>query len=306
MTLIMNFASTLPSLRPALLPLLLAVAAAPASAQVFRPGSSLSASWSYSGEAGLSRGSELGEFSAQYHEIDYTFCAPAGRSVKLLAGVSWRATDLDTDGDLPVPDTMRELLLKLGAQYAFNSEWSAFVQANPGWRAAADDLGGDLTDGDAFTVPVLVGATWTQSPAFTWTFGAAYSEFSQYQVLPYVGLNWRFAPKWSLGIGYPQLGLTYAASDALTLRAGLAGKGGSLRMVGSSLSGSPSAAYTGELVDYREIRAGVGADWTLAKGFRVVLDAGAVTDRKFEYHELDHVYNGDASLFVSLAAHWRF
>ena len=53
-------------------------------------------------------------------------------------------------------------------------------------------------------------------------------------------------------------------------------------------------------LDFREVRAGLGADVKLAEKWSLALEAGAVTDRKFDYFDRNYSLNGDAGWYGTL------
>ena len=59
-------------------------------------------------------------------------------------------------------------------------------------------------------------------------------------------------------------------------------------------------------MDYREIRAGVSIDYRMGPNFEVMLEAGVITDQKFDYYERGHTLNGDAVAFFTIGLTGRF
>jgi hypothetical protein len=50
----------------------------------------------------------------------------------------------------------------------------------------------------------------------------------------------------------------------------------------------------------------LGADVYLGRGFKLVADLGAVTDRKFDYFDRDYRIDGDAGIYATLGLQARF
>jgi hypothetical protein len=59
-------------------------------------------------------------------------------------------------------------------------------------------------------------------------------------------------------------------------------------------------------VDYREIRVGLNLEYKIAEGVELSCEAGLVTDRKFEFHRVDAVYDTDGAAFASVGVKCSF
>lgn len=169
-------------------------------------------------------------------------------------------------------------------------------------RFAPDSTGTLRIDGKTFNVPLLLGASYAKSRDLTWLFGARVNAYSEHAVLPFVGVRWQFAPDWSLGLAFPRSGVQWRVSPDLTLDAGIGFQGGTYRITDNI--GTPAGAV-GQLantfVDYREIRVGFGAEFALNRRLSFRIDAGAFTDRRFDYFDRDYTLDGDGGVFAAVA-----
>jgi hypothetical protein len=74
--------------------------------------------------------------------------------------------------------------------------------------------------------------------------------------------------------------------------------------LGVPAPGIPRLANT--YLDYRELRVGVGGDFKLSETLSLSIDAGVMTDRRFEYYDRNYTLNGDPAAFVTLGISGRF
>ncbi|MDI1251428.1 MAG: DUF6268 family outer membrane beta-barrel protein [Lacunisphaera sp.] len=219
----------------------------------------------------------------------------------LVYGLAYRRHDLDATTAL-LPDQLTELSLNLGLQHRYSAMWSGAVFIRPGLYSDFEDL-----SSRSLNLPLLAMMNYTPSAALTWSFGLNLNAFSDNPVLPIAGVRWRFAPEWTFTIGFPQSGFTWRTGDRLSLRAGVGFHGGSFRVTADrGVPGPGGARLADTLLDFREVRAGLGADVVLGRGFTLAADLGAVTDRKFDYIDRDFRLDGDAGLYATLALRAAF
>ena len=277
--------------------------AQPASA-TFRPAliQSYSAGYSWSGGSDLERGGKLGEVAVHHFDGSFSGRAPLNETTTFTYGAAFSINQFDADAGLALPDRLGELTVNLGITRRFSPQWSASAFLRPGIYSDLEDF-----SSDTFNAPGLIMASFAQSADLVWTFGAAVNPFSDRVAMPIAGVRWKFAPRWLFNLGFPRAGVTWEASERLSLRAGLGIQGGSYRVtenLGSPVAGVRRLANT--YVQYREIRFGAGADWALSKTVSLAVEAGVMTDRKFEYYDRDYTLNGSAAPYVTLGVNGRF
>jgi hypothetical protein len=277
--------------------------AQPASA-TFRPAliQSYSAGYSWSGESDLERGAALGGVSVHHVEGSFSGRAPVNEATTFTYGAAFSINEFEADAGLPLPDRLGELTFNLGITRRFSPQWSGSAFLRPGIYSDLEDF-----SSDAVNAPGLMMANFAQSADLVWTFGAAVNPFSDRILMPVAGVRWKFAPRWMFNLGFPRAGFTWEANERLSLRAGLGIQGGSYRVtenLGSPAAGVRRLANT--YVQYREIRFGAGADWALSKTVSLVVEAGVMTDRRFEYYDRDYTLNGSAAPYLTLGVNGRF
>lgn len=293
--------------RSSLLALIFCATALVASAQTastkFRPSmlNDWSLGYSYSSPSELDRGGPAGEVAVHRMDLSFSGGRPLAKGTMLAYGLTFTTNELALSPGTPLPERLAELSLNLGYIRRFNPEWSLSVFARPGFY-------GDFTQiEDSLNMPVLALANYKQSKELVWTFGLIIDPMGEYPVMPVAGFRWDFAPAWTFNLGFPQAGFIYKASPTTVWRAGLSFQGGSFRIsdnLGVPAPGVDRLANT--RLDYREMRFGLGADLTLPAGFILVLDAGYVADRKFDYYDRDYILNGEPAYYGAIALRASF
>ncbi len=214
----------------------------------------------------------------------------------LILGLAWEDYQLDVDPGVPLPDQLRELQLVLGLNYPLNERWTAGVLARPGLASDFDSI-----TSDDVNLPVLLSLRYTRSPELVWLFGLNVDPFSEYPVIPLVGVRWQFAPQWTFSLGLPRTGVAYAITEKLTLNGGVSMSGGSFH-VGEAQA--PGIRDT--LLSYREIRVGVSADYHLSPALAVGVEMGSTVQRKFDYFDRDFDLDGDNVGYLRLSVSGKF
>jgi hypothetical protein len=247
---------------------------------------------------GSTPGGEVGVDAAFF---DWRSSAALTEATKLNYGVSWSGYDFSRSGPMAVPEKLQEISLAIGATHRLSPQWLLIASVQPG-------LYGDLEGGshEAFNAPVMFLATWLQSRELAWSFGLRADPFADKPVLPFIGVNWRFAPQWEFTIGFPRAGFGYEVSPALKLGLGLTVQGGSFHIADDPRPVSIGQRLDDTYLDYREIRVGLSADYKFNDTLSLAVEAGAITDQKFDYYERGYTLNGDTAAFFTIGLTGRF
>lgn len=286
--------------RPRLLILFLAASAAIARAQAPAP-SLLEA---FTARAGYSTDEDVGAGSVAVSHVEFGVSGrfTAGSAGFGLAGLTFKSYQIDASGPLLLPESLQEASLTIGLQRRFSPAWSGVALLKPGFYGDFEEI-----DGDSFNAPLLLLANYSTDPDLVWTFGLNVNAFSDNPVLPALGARWRFAPDWTLNFGFPRTDVTYQANEALAWSVGIRFEGGNYRVTDNLGVPSPGVArLANTYLDYTEIRVGGAVSFAFSETMRLELEAGVMTDRKFDYYDRDFRYNGDAGAFVSLSLNGRF
>lgn len=289
---------------PALLLPFLLLALPAARAQPQAPARATAAvQFSWSADSGLTRaGAPAGEVGVRGLAASWRASAALSAATRLSYGLNWESFDFDRTGAPAVPATLREASVVLGASHRLNESWLLTGTVRPGLYG--DDEGGG---GDAFNAPLLLLATWVRSPELAWAFGLRADWFSERAVIPFVGVNWKFAPGWEFNLGMPRAGLSYEAGEALKLTLGASLQGGNYHVTRDPRGGAAAGPRLDDTtLDYHEIRVGLAADWRLSDAFTLTAEAGVITDQKFDYFDRGYTLDGGGIGFFTLGLTGRF
>jgi hypothetical protein len=242
-----------------------------------------------------------GEVGVDAAFFDWRSSVALTEATKLNYGLAWAGYHFSRSGPLAVPERLQEISLSLGATHRAGPKWLLIASLQPG-------LYGDLEGGshDAFNVPAVFLATYLQSRELAWSFGLRADPFADKPVLPFVGVNWRFAPRGEFTLGFPRAGFGYEVSPALKLGLGATVQGGSFHIASDPRPVSIGPRLDDTYMDYREIRVGLSADYKFNDTLSLSVEAGAITDQKFDYYERGHTLNGEAVAFFSFGLSGRF
>lgn len=295
------------SRRIALLALVLAPALLAQPSATMRPGllSSLETGWSWSSKEELSRGpARVGEVGVQRFNLSVSGRSTLNIDTAMIYGLAYATHRLDSSAAI-LPDELSELSLNLGLTRQFSPTWSAAAYLRPGFYGDFDEL-----DGDSFNAPFLATLAYSPSRELTWLFGLNVNAFSDNPVLPVLGVRWQFAPDWTFNVGFPRSGFTWKYSDQLSLNAGVTFQGGSFRVGrdprAPALIPPPAPRLADTHLDYREVRAGLSADYSLTDTLKISLEAGAVTDRKFDWFDRNYRLDGGTGAYFGLGLKGSF
>jgi len=252
--------------------------------------------YSYSSKAGLNRGGKVGDVAIQHYDFEWNTKTPLTASSTLLTGLSCRRDSLDLSAGVPLPNRLESVGLSVGVNDRFAPGWSFTGLLRP-------NLSGDALDlsGPNLNVAAIASVGCEASKDFSWSAGVAAALRSRYHVLPIGGARWRFSPDWTFAVGFPETGVAFKASDALTVKAGARIQGGDYRMTKAR---APGLGDT--YLEYREIRLGGGFEYTVEDHLSLEFDGGAVLNRRFDYYDRDYRLNGSSAAYLRVSARIRF
>ncbi|HLP01111.1 MAG TPA: DUF6268 family outer membrane beta-barrel protein [Opitutaceae bacterium] len=259
--------------------------------------------FSSSGAAALDGPGPGAEVGVTTYQLSWRGRAALGAGTNALFGLEWSRHELDRTGATWLPENLKALTAQLGVAHPFAERWRLLVNAAP--RIAGAD--GDLRDARA-DLAVLALATYDTSPDLSWSFGLRYGARSDQILLPIAGMVWRFAPEWEFRLAWPESGVSYRATESLTLRAIASILGGDYRLAHDP---RPEAArsgpsWRGGWLEFREVRLGLAAEYAFARRFGLRLESGYVVDRRFEFLQRDLELSADGSLYGAIALTARF
>lgn len=279
------------------------LAAQPASA-TFRPAllESYAIGFGATAASDLERGGTVGSVEVARYDFSFTGRTPLSEATMLLHGLAWSSNRLDLTGPVLLPDRLDELTLSLGVQHRASPTWTLGAYLRPGFYGDSLDA-----ESDSFNAPLLATAMYHASRELTWILGFSANAASDNPFIPIAGVRWQFAPDWTLNIGFPRAGFTWKASETVSWHLGATVQGGDYYV--SEGFGSPAPGM-GRLsrtwLEYREIRAGLGAEAKLTEHVSLTADAGVAVDQRFDYFDRGYELKGETPFFFRIAVQGRF
>jgi len=232
-----------------------------------------------------------------HSEFRYLRRIPIAGNWYFQMGVDYERFDFGgSTASSPLPGCLQDLNAPIGIAYILNKEIGFLAQVKPGVFFE------HRIDSGAFDIPVEIGGVLPiQEKKLYLVYGIGSSILRQYPVLPDLGVVWLIDDKWTL-FGYaPEPKLVYSWSDQLSLWVG-----GELLMESFKTDPNtfPTAPNTksssGSVLDYTEIRAGLGATYTLTKYCDINFAAGYSVERDFDFYRVRKCYEADPAPYVRL------
>lgn len=221
----------------------------------------------------------------------------------LMFGVDWVRHELDLSGPRWLPERLTAVALPVGISHRWDERWRLLLNLQPRLAGAGSGL-----SSAGFDVPVLALASYTASPDLTWSFGLRYSAHSDEKLLPIAGVVWRFAPDWEAGLTFPESGVSYRATPRLTWRAIATFHGGDFRLDEDprAVADRVGVSLADAWLEYREIRAGVAAEYAVGDTVTLRADVGVVVDQRFDYFTRGVELEGESPAYFALSLRGRF
>lgn len=281
----------------------LPLVAQPASA-TFRPVllESYALSYGHTARGDLSDASVRGTVEVRHFDFSVTGRTALSQGTVLLHGLAYARNRFAVSGAALLPEAVEEITVSLGVQQVLSARWFIAAYLRPGFYG--DGLSFDRR---TFNAPLLATAFYTVDRDLSWIFGFSANAAADNPFIPVAGVRWKFAPDWTLNIGFPRAGLSYRAGENLLLHAGATVQGGGYRLttaLGSPGVGRPALGRT--WLEYREIRLGLGAEYNLSPRIALTADAGWTVDQRFDYFDRDYKLKGESVPYFALGLKGRF
>ena len=261
-----------------------------ASASLLVCATALAGDLSWESEAGFSAVADSSfkgrAFRGDVNETDFSFRAVASKQIGtgplIRAGFEWQRYDFGLPGRAPLPDTMQSLAVVVGADFQIGEAWLFRLEATPGFYSGNTEF-----RFGSFNIPVLVGGSYFVSSDLQFVAGVELDVNRKYPVLGALGVRWKFAPGFVLNAVLPNPRLEYSFSKSLTLFLGADLRETTYRMDSEFGRSRGRRKLDNAIVDYTQIRVGVGASWSVDSHFTLECEAGIVPVHDFDYHRAE-------------------
>jgi hypothetical protein len=158
-----------------------------------------------------------------------------------------------------VPAVLQMASLVVGADAQIGEAWIFRIEIQPGFYSGETSL-----RGDDFNAPITLGASYFVSADLQFVAGVSIDVNRKYPVLPRRGLRWKVAPDWVLNGILPNPRLEYTVNESVLLYAGADIQVGTYRVNSDFGSAHRDAKLNDAVVDFTQIRAGIGASWKVS------------------------------------------
>ena len=230
-----------------------------------------------------------------HSEFRYLRRFPIRGNWYLQAGIDYESFEFGgSTAAGPLPGALQTVNAPIGIVYLVGNEIGFLAQVRPGVNFEHH------VDRGAFDIPVEVGSDWPIiKDKLYLSYGLATSILREYPVLPHLGLVWLINKKWTLYGVAPEPRLMYTCSDRLTVWAGGEVLAQSFKTDPTNAVFAPNDRSTsGSVVDYTEIRAGVGATFTPVDNWDINFAAGYAVEREFNFYRANKCYSADPAPYV--------
>lgn len=246
-------------------------------------------------------GSGFGDVAVSQAKLDYSHRFMLGPKTGYSLGLGSEAFAFDLPGGVALPNHVQSIYAKLGYSMRFENGWFLAAEINPGVYSDFQDV-----DGDDFTVPFGVFGGYRFSEQLDLIFGVRVDFWSDLPVMGGLGLRWKPDETWTVNLGLPRAYVDYALTGKAGIFAAGDWKSGSFRVADDLGDDLGLGQVNGEVLEYREIRAGGGFRYYLTDGIAALLEAGWTFDRKFEYEDVGVSYDSEGAPYAGLGIYGRF
>ena len=259
------------------------------------PSSDFNAEISYSVPSTVSRGNtKLGDIDALQSHIGYQLRLGSPTNLQWSVGFDWQRYGFGVPSGSPIPNTLQAFAFTLGINWPFAEKWNFRLQVAPGVYSDFHDF----SSGD-INAPVTAALTYSVNPKLQIIGQFNADARREFPIVAFVGARWQFAEKWTMLALFPRPRVEYQATDALALYAGGGFYGGAFRVAENFGRTHGQSNLDGQIVNYREIRAGAGLRYSLGRRLSGELEGGWMIDRRFHFDDRHLLLNGDGAPYVS-------
>jgi uncharacterized protein DUF6268 len=257
----------------------------------------------YIGESDVERGRhKVNDFDESNTVVSFVFTPRIAIGI-LRLGAGYERYSFGFDDGWPLPNTLQAAHLVVGLDTQFSDSILVRIEAQPGiYGAGMDDL-----EWDDANIPFIIGGTYIYSPDLQFVFGVGVDVNRQYPVLPGGGIRWKIAPKWVLNAVMPTPRLEYEVNPQFTLYLGAVIKSQTYRMGEDHGTTGGKPELNRAVLDYTEVRTGLGFDWKITPAVRLTAEAGYLPYREFDFHRTEVRYHHEQGApYGTIALHGAF
>jgi len=230
-------------------------------------------------------------------------------------GLAYERYNFGLSKAAPIPNILQAENVVVGMDFELFNSWLVRVEADPGLYGDARDTGFRT-----FNAPFSIGGSYIASETVQYIAGLEVDFNRQIPVIPAVGIHWSLNDNWVLDAVLPTPRIEYDYDKNLTLFLGGDFDDGTYRLdrvfAGDYGVAKPSTVAEGKhtgpnlnnaIVEYDEVRVGVGFSWKATKAITFELEAGYLPYREFDFHRADvHFSNDDGAAYGRMSFNAQF
>ncbi len=262
----------------------------------------LDVEFGYAPESTLHLGStDVGKLSTTHSHVRYAGTFISGGDVNWTMALDYDRYGFGVPSGQPLPRALGSVSIPLGVSWKLSDRWSFRGEVAPGVYSDFKDL-----DGPDFNAPITAGISYAVSENLVLSATISFDARRDTPLVGGPGIWWRINPKWTLSLMLPRPRVEYRPWDNWLLFGGLEIAGGAYQTSNDAGSKHGVPAMDNVNISYREIRAGVGAQWDLGHGFSLELAGGYMLDRRLLVHERRLLWNGDGAPYARAQLSYRY
>ncbi|MBI5802288.1 MAG: hypothetical protein HZA92_16380 [Verrucomicrobia bacterium] len=250
----------------------------------------------------LSLGStRLGNIESAHTHLVAGVAVRASDDFTFRVAAEYRRNDFEVGPGVPIPNVLGNVGLQLTGNWALRNNLSLWLNARPGIYSDFRDLGfSDLN------VPFNVVLAWQRDEDLMWLLGVYVDLRAEFPVFGGPGVRWRFADYWTLNLVMPRPRLEFQATDDLLLYGGAEWRQVSYRVARDLGTKAGNPSLNNQMLDYRELRLGVGLNYSFNRHFNLGLEGGYAPERRFHYYSAKTQLTDNGSGYVAATLNGRF
>ena len=241
----------------------------------------------WSGRAQVKQGNaDLGTVSNTNAHFDYVASPQIQDGLLVRLGIDAERDSFSLFPGAPLPNTLQSVNAVIGTDVSIGDKTIVRAEIHPGIYSDFVSVGGN-----DFDCPFQLGGTYLYSKDFQLIAGIQIDLKSDFPVIGLPGFRWQFADKWVISAIPPKPQLQYELNNATTLYVGadiLAGTYHVNGAFGTNHGHGPSTTnsqFNNNIVDFTEIRIGVGCLWKFTPNLSLDASAGYMPYRDFAFHQ---------------------
>ncbi|HEU5396312.1 MAG TPA: DUF6268 family outer membrane beta-barrel protein [Verrucomicrobiae bacterium] len=260
----------------------------------------VSMNYSYVGAGNVSLPHVSGNSDAQSIDANITAEFPLNDQWFAPIGLNSRNLLLGAVAGAPIPEQIDTLGFNAGLGYRLNSQWIFIASAGPKFYKV-DGLDGDDIGGHG-----MFSAIWRVEPGLTAIFGLGVEPDNEVPALPIAGVRWDIRTNLTLNLMWPRPALIYHVNRQFDVFVAAGGEFAVFRADSGLGSQIGHPGFNNALGTYRDFELGAGAQYRIARGWKVGLDAGYSLGREIDYKRLNRTVSFGDSPYVRVESSYRF